>query len=220
VSIGLFQGSQSAYLPLNYLCRLLSALIHDLRSTLWPSYRALLNSLLPLAPLPLPAATFQTLLSTLSSLFKYVLIPAAHSDGGGLPEIRTTWSSMEHTFNKCGDDSVRMLSEVWAGVVRRLKGGLGGPRDVLLEAMVVSAQNPGSSKSRVEEAVARALTEACTVRQYSVHLPCHVSQTRRIMPRLRLTHSSLLLDQFFRHCLGTTKTRMTLLPLEFCSGVY
>lgn len=84
---------------------------------------------------------------------------------------------MEHTFNKCGDDSVRMLSEVWGGVVRRLKSGLGGPREVLLEAMVVSVQNPGSSKSRAEEAVARAITEACKVRDYLLYLQCDTSKT-------------------------------------------
>lgn len=156
-------GSQSFKLTGPCFCRLLTALNHDLRSTLLPSYRSLLNSLQHLVPLALSATTFRALLSTISSLFTYVLVPAVHGSENHLSEIRWTWSSMEHTFNQSSDDGIRMLSEVWGGVVRRLKGGLRGPREVLLEAMVSSVQNPGSSKSRIEEAVARAIIEACKV---------------------------------------------------------
>jgi U3 small nucleolar RNA-associated protein 20 len=51
------------------------ALTQDLRTTMLSSYTTVLEKLLSLLPLPIPASTLTQLLATLSSLWKYVLAP-------------------------------------------------------------------------------------------------------------------------------------------------
>jgi U3 small nucleolar RNA-associated protein 20 len=146
--------------------RLLSALVQDLRTSLSPFYSDLLKTLLLLAPRGLLATTLQTLLSTLSSLFRYILISTTQDtsdDESRLPEVEPSWEMLKTTLDSCNDDGVRMLSEVWGSVLRRLKGGNGGTRDRLLRVMVSSMQTSGPRNSRIEDSVALAISASCKV---------------------------------------------------------
>jgi U3 small nucleolar RNA-associated protein 20 len=97
-------------------------LIHDLRTTLLPKYPTILTSITSLLHRPLASDTLTTLLSTLSALFRYLIIPSQQL-------LKPTWI----TIRKCMIDAVvnnngttgeelrRMLAEVWGMMLRRLK---------------------------------------------------------------------------------------------------
>lgn len=126
-------------------------LSHDLRATLTPRFPAILNTILSLltstgspsgqtVPDPssstsvsnppkrklrqLPPETLQTLLSTLSSLFRYTLTPSHQLLRPSFVTLRQTMVDVR----ACGRKSSiaveleRMLAEVWGGVLRRVKG--------------------------------------------------------------------------------------------------
>ena len=69
----------------------------------------------------LSAQALTSLLETLSSLFKYRLIPAVN------PKLlNETWNVLSSVLPTCLVELQRAVAEVWAGVLRRLKAG---PRD-------------------------------------------------------------------------------------------
>ncbi|KAF9479084.1 hypothetical protein BDN70DRAFT_879151 [Pholiota conissans] len=103
---------------LRALLDLLQKMAHDLRTTLSPIYGSLLDQLLALLPRTISAAALTSLLETLSSLFRYLLIPAI--DNSLLEE---TWTRLCTVLPKCLGEIQRAVAEVWGGVLRRMKTG-------------------------------------------------------------------------------------------------
>ena len=101
---------------------MMTNLAHDLRTTLLPQYPTILTSVTSLLKRTLVSDTLTALLATLSSLFRYIVIPASQL-------LRPTWV----TLRKClidstttqkgvaGEELRRMLAEVWGVLLRRLK---------------------------------------------------------------------------------------------------
>ena len=103
--------------------------------TLLPSYADTLTRLLNLLPRSIPAETLTALLSTLSALFKHLLIPSinnsiqsegpAEDQGLGEDEdlLLSTWVHAVRILQKCNPEIQRAVGELWgASVLRRLKG--------------------------------------------------------------------------------------------------
>lgn len=86
-----------------------------MRDTLRPYYTLLLNALLAPLPKSPSADTLSTLLATLSSLFKNLLKTT-------IPDIEETWHLLTIAMDKCNPEIQRALAEVWALVLRRVKG--------------------------------------------------------------------------------------------------
>ncbi|KAG9038346.1 U3 snoRNP protein [Tulasnella sp. JGI-2019a] len=72
----------------------------------------------------LPAPALQTLLTTLSSLFRYVLTPTPHLLRPTFLTLRQAMISIRGRGRKStvSEEVERMLAEVWGGVLRRVKG--------------------------------------------------------------------------------------------------
>ncbi|TFK68467.1 hypothetical protein BDN72DRAFT_821164 [Pluteus cervinus] len=136
------------------LLDLLQKLAHDLRTTLTPSYSSLLSHLLDLLPRQLSAPSLTALLSTLSYLFKYLLIPSTHLD-----VLEETWSAVRVILPKCLGEVRRAVAEVWGAVLRRLKTPA---RD---RAVSLLAQHVEGS----EDATAWALVYACKSVSQTLH---------------------------------------------------
>ncbi len=133
----------------SFTIRLLQNLAHDLRSTLLPSYPALLFTVLSIlptrnpttqagpsvqtssahpAPRKLSPQTLTSILQTLSSLFRYILIPTTGSNL--LPLIKPSWQLLVNAMcgllrrkglGASGEEIERMLAECWGSFIRRIK---------------------------------------------------------------------------------------------------
>ncbi|KAI6117784.1 armadillo-type protein [Pisolithus thermaeus] len=136
------------------LLDLFQKLAHDLRTTLSPVYASLLHMLLTYLPRPLPSSVLTSLLATLSSLFRYLLIPSIHLD-----LLHQTWSSFSATLPKCNSQVQRAAAEVWASVLRRLKTKA---RERALELMATELNG-------VEDASAWILIFACKSVSHTLH---------------------------------------------------
>ena len=90
-------------------------LLHDLRTTLRPKYEDLWNALLVQVTHPLPPSTLETYIETLSLFLKILLLPNPTN-------LASTWHAFVATIQKCRPNVQRMLAEVWATALRRLKG--------------------------------------------------------------------------------------------------
>ncbi|EPQ55347.1 hypothetical protein GLOTRDRAFT_42472 [Gloeophyllum trabeum ATCC 11539] len=110
---------ESDYEGLIALADLLQKLAHDLRTTILPVYLDLLSRLYSYLPRKIPAPTLTALLSALSALFKYLLIPSA--DAGLLDQ---SWSSLRDVLPKCNPEVQRAVAEVWGATLRRLKSAV------------------------------------------------------------------------------------------------
>lgn len=95
---------------------LLQRIAHDLRTTFSPMYSEIFTTLTSFMPRTIPAAVLTALLSTLQSLFKYLLIPSVD-----LKLLESTWDSLLETIPKCHIEVQRAVAEVWGSVLRRLK---------------------------------------------------------------------------------------------------
>lgn len=141
--------------------RLLYPLISDLRTTLLPSYPAVLAQLLALLPRAqaISAETLARLMHTLGALWKWVLVPALPAPAGaGL--LRATWDALAHTLARCAPEVQRALAEVWgAGVLRRLKADAGARRGAV--EMLAACVRDGRG---MEDLCAWSLVYACQVR--------------------------------------------------------
>jgi U3 small nucleolar RNA-associated protein 20 len=93
---------------------LLQKLLHDLRSTLVPQYEQLLAVLLPLSTKSLAPEVLPVYLQTVSTLFKYLLLP--HPDS-----LPSTWASVRSALRSCTLEVQRMLGEVVGTMIRKLK---------------------------------------------------------------------------------------------------
>ncbi|KAI0090560.1 armadillo-type protein [Irpex rosettiformis] len=100
------------------LLDLLQKITQDLRTTVLPSYPAILEQLLSLLPRSMAAETLSILLPTFTSLFKYVLIPADATSN----TIQTAWTAFSDVLPKCDPEVQRAVAEVWGNLLRRMKG--------------------------------------------------------------------------------------------------
>ncbi len=127
-------------------------MVHDLRTTVAPVYGSLLDRLLALLPRAISAAALTALLETLSSLFRYLLIPAIDNT-----LLAQTWERVCTVLPKCMGEIQRGVAEVWGAVLRRLKAA---PRE---EAVRLLAANT----ALIEDASAWAIVYASKVRIFS-----------------------------------------------------
>ncbi|KAF9461848.1 hypothetical protein BDZ94DRAFT_790553 [Collybia nuda] len=98
------------------LLDLLQKMTHDLRTTLSPAYPDLLGRLLKLLPRSITAPALGVLLETLSTLFKFLLVPSIHFD-----LLEKTWTAVRDIMPTCLPEVQRAMAEVWGSVLRRLK---------------------------------------------------------------------------------------------------
>ncbi|KAG1774596.1 hypothetical protein EV702DRAFT_1123142 [Suillus placidus] len=176
------------------LLDLLNKLAHDLRTTLAPSYADLLEVLLQLLPQPISAPSLTALLTTLSGLFKYLLVPSINLD-----LLDQTWSSFRAVLPTCNSDVQRAAAEVWGSVLRRLKS-------VARErAVILMTQN----LEGVEDASAWMMIFACKSVSQTLHtsagslmaslIDCHLTSDR---PELSYTLLRRVLTALIHHCNG------------------
>jgi U3 small nucleolar RNA-associated protein 20 len=132
---------------LTFFSSLLQKLTLDLRTTLSPVYSSLLEHLFGLFSRTLSAQALASLLETLSSLFRFLLIPAVN------PKLLDeTWNVLCSVLPTCLAEIQRAVAEVWAGVLRRLKTT---PRD---NAVLLLATTTG-----LEDATAWTIVFSCKV---------------------------------------------------------
>ena len=125
---------------------------HDLRTTLTPIYADLLQKLLSLLPRPISPPALTCLLETLSSLFRYLLIPSVN-----LVLVDQTWDAICQVLLKCHGEIQRAVAEVWGSCLRRMK------KEARENAVTLLADRTGD----IEDASAWALVFACKVCIYS-----------------------------------------------------
>ena len=89
---------------------------HDLRTTLSPIYTDLLEKLLSLLPRSISPPVLTCLLETLSSLFRYLLIPSHN-----LALLDQTWDAISQVLPTCHSEIQRAVAEVWGSCLRRMK---------------------------------------------------------------------------------------------------
>ncbi|GJE97349.1 DRIM domain-containing protein [Phanerochaete sordida] len=119
---------------LKALLDLLQKLAHDLRTTIAPLYRPVLDRLLKLLPRTLAAEVLKILLDTFSVLFKYVGIPA--------DAVEETWAAFAEVLPKCDPEVQRVVAELWGTTIRRLKAAA---REQCALSIVTSASADVSS---------------------------------------------------------------------------
>lgn len=136
---------------------------HDLRTTLSPVYPDLLTRLLKLLPRSITAPALGILLETLSTLFKFLLVPSIHLD-----LLERTWIAVREILPTCLPEVQRAMAEVWGSVLRRLKTAA---RDKAVTLLAEKAEG-------VEDASAWVIVFACKVRHTNLHthlilIHCH-----------------------------------------------
>ncbi|KAK7469217.1 U3 snoRNP protein [Stygiomarasmius scandens] len=136
------------------ILELLQKLAQDLRTILSPVYPELLDRLLQLTSRSLSTESLTTLLSTLSALFKYLLIPTSDTK-----ILEQTWLSIRESIPKCLPEVQRAVAEVWGSVLRRMKASMRG------EAVIFIARD----LERIEDAAAWCFVSACKSVSQSLH---------------------------------------------------
>ena len=121
---------------------------HDLRTTLSPIYADLLKKLLSLLPRSISPPVLTCLLETLSSLFRYLLIPSIN-----LALLDQTWDAISQVLPKCLGEIQRAVAEVWGSCLRRMK------KEAREKSVVLLADRTGD----IEDTSAWALVFACKV---------------------------------------------------------
>ena len=121
---------------------------HDLRTTLSPIYSDLLKKLLSLLPRSISPPVLTCLLETLSSLFRYLLIPSLN-----LVLLDQTWDAICQVLPKCLGEIQSAVAEVWGSCLRRMK------KDAREKSVVLLADRTGD----IENTSAWALVFACKV---------------------------------------------------------
>lgn len=121
---------------------------HDLRTTLSPIYADLLKKLLSLLPRSISPLVLTCLLETLSSLFRYLLIPSLD-----FALLDQTWDAICQVVPKCLNEVQSALAEVWGSCLRRMK------KEAREKSVVLLAERTGD----IENTSAWALVFACKV---------------------------------------------------------
>ena len=148
----------------NELKSLLQNIIHDLRTTLLPSYTLILTLLLDLLPRSsIPAETLIVLLETLARVFRHLLVPSLSSpapvegEADGEDLLQLTWSHFLHIIPRCDPEVRRGVGEVLGtSVLRRTKG----PARVRVVRLLLGTEGQGEG---VGEVAAWSLVCACKV---------------------------------------------------------
>ncbi|KAF9258369.1 hypothetical protein L218DRAFT_1080452 [Marasmius fiardii PR-910] len=139
---------------LKALLDLIQKMVQDLRSTTTPLYPEILKALLRLPTRTIAPDALEALLSTLSSIFKYIVTSSTS------PEIlELTWSSLRQTLPKCLPEIQRTIAEVWGSVLRKLKASL---RE---KAVVLIAED----LKDIEDAAAWCFVSACKSVSQTLH---------------------------------------------------
>ncbi|KAJ3843214.1 hypothetical protein F5878DRAFT_721627 [Lentinula raphanica] len=139
---------------LKALLDLLQKIAQDLRLTLAPAYTQLLDRLLQLSTGSVSSEVLTTLLTTLSALFKYLLVPSTDS-----VLLEQTWPVFRLTLPKCLPEIQRALAEVWGTVLRRLKAAL------RVKALVLLSED----LTGIDDAAAWCLASACKSVSQTLH---------------------------------------------------
>ncbi|KAL0061427.1 U3 snoRNP protein [Marasmius tenuissimus] len=139
---------------LKALLDLIEKLAQDLRSTIIPVYPTLLDRLLQLPTRSIAPEALKTFISTLSSLYKYIVIPATNPD-----LLEKSWAALRQTLPKCLPEIQRAIAEVWGSVLRKLKASL---RE---RAVVLVAQD----LSGIDDAAAWIFVSACKSVSQTLH---------------------------------------------------
>jgi hypothetical protein len=121
---------------------------HDLRTTLSPIYADLLKKLLSLLPRSISPPVLTCLLETLSSLFRYLLIPSFD-----IALLDQTWDAICQVVPKCLNEVQRAVAEVWGSCIRRMK------KEVREKSVVLLVDRTGD----IENTSAWVLVFACKV---------------------------------------------------------
>ena len=178
-----------------FVCSLLQKMAHDLRTTLSPIYVDLLIKLLSLLPRSISPPVLTCLLETLSSLFRYLLIPSLN-----LALLDQTWDSISQVLPKCHGEIQRAVAEVWGSCLRRMK------KEAREKSVVLLADRTGD----IENTSAWALVFACKVYIVIIYLslisPTHqqsVSQT------LHTSTASIFTPLLDYHLSTSSNTNMT-----------
>ncbi|KAG7090513.1 hypothetical protein E1B28_009626 [Marasmius oreades] len=82
-------------------------------------YPSILKALLRLPVRTIASDALEALLSTLSSIFKYVVTPSTSPDN-----LHLTWLCLRKTLPKCLPEIQRTMAEVWGSVLRKVKASL------------------------------------------------------------------------------------------------
>ncbi|TFK50804.1 hypothetical protein OE88DRAFT_1680621 [Heliocybe sulcata] len=176
------------------LADLLQKLAHDLRTTLSPAYQELLTRLLSFLPRKIPAPTLTAVLSALSALFKYLLIPSTEAD-----LLNTTWEALRDVLVKCNGEVQRAVAEVWGALLRRFKSAV---RERAVELISESVDG-------IDDACAWMVVSACK----SVSQTLHTAATSIVVslfkhhlackePGATYTLLRRLLTALIHHCKG------------------
>ena len=128
-------------------------LVHDLRSMLNPTYHEILKISFEILNRPLAAPTLKVLLSMLSALFKYLLVPSTN-----LSLLEASWEGLFGVLPKCNGEVQRATAEVWGSTLRRLKS------PARERAVILMMQ----SMTGIEETCAWILISSCKV---NTHFP-------------------------------------------------
>ena len=131
-----------------FVCSLLQKMAHDLRITLSPIYTDLLKKLLSLLLRPISPPVLTCLLETLSSLFRYLLIPSLD-----FALLDQTWDAICQVVPKSLNEIQRAVAEVWGSCLRRMK------KEAREKSVVLLAEQTGD----IENTSAWALVFACKV---------------------------------------------------------
>ncbi|KZV69813.1 hypothetical protein PENSPDRAFT_753100 [Peniophora sp. CONT] len=135
------------------LLDLLQNLLFDLRTALEEHYVPLLTATLSLLPRSLPPDTLTTLLSTLSTLYKHLLVPSSTT------LLAPTWTGLKASLAKVHPETRRALGEGWGGALRRLKSE---GRTRAVEMLVEELKG-------IEEFAAYTLVGACSSTSQALH---------------------------------------------------
>jgi hypothetical protein len=131
-----------------FVCSLLQKMAHNLRTTISPIYTDLLKKLLSLLPRSISPPVLTCLLETLSSLFRYLLIPSFD-----IALLDQTWYAICQVVTKCLNEAQRAVAEVWGSCLRQMK------KEVREKSVVLLADRMGD----IENTSAWVLVFACKV---------------------------------------------------------
>ncbi|KAL5498462.1 UTP20 [Sanghuangporus vaninii] len=118
------------------LLDLLQKLVEDIQLTLYPAYESIISCLFDILIRRRSPEVLTALLASLTSVFKYVMIPSA-SESNNTGVLSTTWTYLSTTLVKCNPEVQRAVAEVWSSVLRRLRKG---DRQQCVGLMMVSAR--------------------------------------------------------------------------------
>ncbi|PPR05452.1 hypothetical protein CVT24_008221 [Panaeolus cyanescens] len=154
------------------LLDLLQKMAHDLRTTLSPIYSDVVHKILHLLTRSISASALTSLLETLSSLFRYLLVPAI-----SFKLLEETWDMVTSILPKCLGEIQRAFAEVWGGTLRRLKAG---PRERAMTLLAERVEGLEDASAWVVVFACKSVSQTlhtCTPSIFAPILAYHLSAT-------------------------------------------